>query len=871
MKKYFIALFIMTILLVAVIIKTTKTNDSCSSIYTDGNNFPGEIKKTEIQSGEKEHDAGPEREIEFFSRWHSPYSNVLPVEVQTRIQEQLQNMPSEQQMNPNAINSWVSVGPVRHVLAYHPGSYYTGRILEIWPKTYVKDTSDRFASASGGLWQATNNLPICLTDKLSSLAISTFCSKPSDQNTIFVGTGEYKIRSGTGVWKTTDRGANWTSVSIPGSPLNIFKIRFDLNNSNKIHLATSDGYYRSDNGGVTFTIKSYGIISDFVQKYTSYDDMLLVKWGDGVYRSTNGGDNWAKLTNQIPVTNVGRGSISIEYNSPSLAFLNLATNDSNKTLGVFKTTDFGNTWINTLPNYDFHWKQGWYNNAIAICPTDANLVLAGGGTLIRTTNGGASWDDYFNPGYPLYDPYNLHADIHSIVWGNNPYEVFVGSDGGYSYSSNAGINWTTNPNTFPITQFYDFDVSKNGMLIYGGSQDIGISGTTDGGRNWKLYAGGDGLGISIDQLTPGKIIFSDGVAAGSMSFPRYLSTNYGVNYTMIVTGLEPSTNWMAYVRNDNAPPLYYYTHSGKYVYRYYYGSIWTCLNPGAAFPSDVGNITVTPYISGSSVIYAPLVSFVGGSLRVYDNGSWWERGTGLNGTVRKVAIHPLNYSRVYAIMNGFTASDKLYLSTNKGVNWTNITGNLPNVPVADLIAHPSDNNKLYLGTEYGCFRTTNGGLNWHRWNNGMPEATIVTSMGYIDSLSTSGKFFVVAATYGRSIYSRDISGDDPISIRSITEEIPGKFELYQNYPNPFNPVTKIKFDIPNITIIARSGTTRQSQSVSLKVYDITGREILTLVNEQLSPGTYEVTFDGSNYPSGVYYYQLLIGDFKETKKLLLLK
>jgi hypothetical protein len=87
--------------------------------------------------------------------------------------------------------------------------------------------------------------------------------------------------------------------------------------------------------------------------------------------------------------------------------------------------------------------------------------------------------------------------------------------------------------------------------------------------------------------------------------------------------------------------------------------------------------------------------------------------------------------------------------------------------------------------------------------------------------------------------------------------------LYQNYPNPFNPVTKIKFDV---------GRIRESSTfIVLKIYDVTGREIETLVNEQLQPGTYEVSFDGSSQTSGVYFYQFISGDYRETKKMLLIK
>jgi hypothetical protein len=101
-------------------------------------------------------------------------------------------------------------------------------------------------------------------------------------------------------------------------------------------------------------------------------------------------------------------------------------------------------------------------------------------------------------------------------------------------------------------------------------------------------------------------------------------------------------------------------------------------------------------------------------------------------------------------------------------------------------------------------------------------------------------------------------------ITNIHTEIPNNFTLYQNYPNPFNPTTKIKFIIPTLYKGGQGG-------VSLKIYNVLGSEIITLVNEQLSPGTYEVTFDGSNFSSGIYFYQLKAGEFFQSKKLILLK
>jgi hypothetical protein len=124
-----------------------------------------------------------------------------------------------------------------------------------------------------------------------------------------------------------------------------------------------------------------------------------------------------------------------------------------------------------------------------------------------------------------------------------------------------------------------------------------------------------------------------------------------------------------------------------------------------------------------------------------------------------------------------------------------------------------------------------------------------------------------------------------IGVKNISSEVPAKFNLYQNYPNPFNPVTKMKFDIPLTPQSpleggirgVREGLVDDSKSrqtrgaVRLIIYDALGREAATLVNEPLSPGSYEVEFDGSNLPSGVYFYRVTSGEYSDTKKMIMVK
>ena len=110
--------------------------------------------------------------------------------------------------------------------------------------------------------------------------------------------------------------------------------------------------------------------------------------------------------------------------------------------------------------------------------------------------------------------------------------------------------------------------------------------------------------------------------------------------------------------------------------------------------------------------------------------------------------------------------------------------------------------------------------------------------------------------------------DLAVGIKPISENTPAEYKLQQNYPNPFNPSTKIKFDI---SPLLRGVGEARGVFVSLKVFDVTGKEIAILVNEKMQPGSYEVTFGGSKLSSGVYFYRLTAGEFSETKKMILNK
>ncbi len=221
-----------------------------------------------------------------------------------------------------------------------------------------------------------------------------------------------------------------------------------------------------------------------------------------------------------------------------------------------------------------------------------------------------------------------------------------------------------------------------------------------------------------------------------------------------------------------------------------------------------------------------------------DNGLNWDEAGLLNTEVKSIAA--LN-GKVYA-----GTENGLYVTSNNGANWNLTTVN--SGYVFSIIV--SSNNLLASVPQIGIYLSTNNGVNWILKNEGLP-----TSYGTLNLLEANNYLFL--GSYGNSVYRR--SSSQVFGIELISSEIPVKFCLSQNYPNPFNPTTKIRFDVSKF------------ENVTITVFDALGRDLETIVNQTVSPGIYETEWNGSKYPSGVYFYKLMTDNFSATKKMVLLK
>ncbi|MEZ5064457.1 MAG: T9SS type A sorting domain-containing protein [bacterium] len=788
-----------------------------------------------VAGTEEEHGEGPERERRFFAEWHEPYGTALPREYLDDTWARIEALPSDSDAG-RSVNAWQFLGPAG--IPASGGAKFSGRVLDL----EIDSGLLRVGSASGGLWRYGVVFPVAMSDNLSSLAVSTFATDPTNANRVLLGTGEYFIRGGTGLWETNDLGATWDRVPLFPEPLTFFKLRFAPNDPNVVHAATSTGFHRSTDGGRHWTRTLDGIVTDFAVCRDSPNVIYAGKIGSGLYLSLTGGASWVPLSDlngNLPTIDIGRIAVAVSATNPAKAYSAWTSANVGTTAGVFVTDGAANEWLRVSPDLSFHGFQGWYNNTIECSPTNDAVVLVGGVRMFRSTTSGATWTEITQ----------LHADHHRLEWHANGIYVWSANDGGWAYSSDAGSTWTTVTNTLPITQFYYLGqgVSDPGR-IGGGTQDNGTVYAKN--SSWVIAEYGDGGDLAVDPADPTHMWHSVGVYLGPKAFKRWRTTDDGVSWTESETGIDPNGDWFPQIEHDQVAPVYLFTNAGTHVYRSTDGAVsWTKLN-STPFTGAIWNMSVARWSSGNTVWVCLDTAVSGNRVWVFDGLAWSQRDTGIaqGVAIQRVRAHPTNPLVAHALVQGVgDPARKLYETTDRGLTWRNITGDLPNVPLSDIVAHPTDPSKLYLGSEMGFYRTTDGGVHWSRWNNGMPQACIATELTWDDDLATTGEFWVVAATFGRGFWRREIAGDDPVDVADLPLGTKAGLELGRVFPNPARDRATIEFTIP------------ATVDVTLRVFDVSGREVSVITRETLETGHYQRDVDTSRWSSGVYFARLDAG------------
>ncbi|MHB9012364.1 MAG: T9SS type A sorting domain-containing protein [Ignavibacteriaceae bacterium] len=297
------------------------------------------------------------------------------------------------------------------------------------------------------------------------------------------------------------------------------------------------------------------------------------------------------------------------------------------------------------------------------------------------------------------------------------------------------------------------------------------------------------------------------------------------------------------------------------------GTSWSAVNNGLT-PNNTGThsvlaLAVTPNGAGGTNLFAG-TDGGGGVYRSTNNGtSWTEVDSGLTNTYYGIFGTPT--VNIFTITSGTggtnifagTSGDGVFRSTNNGTSWSQVNTGLADSEITAFAVSPNGagGTNIFAGTYSGVFLSTNNGTNWTAVNTGFTEDS-VTALAI--GPNGAGGTNLFAATWYGGVWRRPLS-EMITGVKEEQNNLPSNFALEQNYPNPFNPTTTINYSVPKTSL------------VSIKVYDVLGREIETLVNEQKNPGNYKVTVNAGKLASGVYFYQLRSSDYTSIKKMLLLK
>jgi uncharacterized repeat protein (TIGR01451 family) len=668
----------------------------------------------------------------------------------------------------------------------------------------------------GGVWKTTDGgahwTP--LTDTQPSLAIASITIDPTNNNTIYAGTGDSYLY-GEGLLKSTNGGSTWTYIASPfagpfgdssffGGGAHINQIAVDPANPSVVLAAvwrfpaSSAGVYRSMDGGNTWEQVLPGAGATAVA-FSSTGSVAYAAISDyfgttlaGIYKSTDGGQSWTPSngsgSTQLPLTNSGVASVGeiqlvMAPSSPTTLYVAIEGLNTFAPLtsnSVFVSQDGGTTWNPTATNPFSVQAAGNKGMVLTVHPTNPSIVFLGETALYRSMDGGQTWAVVTSSADSPTN--NLFGDIRSFGFSAGGTVLYVGCDGGPWSTVDAAtqtIDWVNLTSTLATTQFYPgMSINpSNAAIAFGGSQDQGVQ-QYSGSSTWNTVAPCDGGWTAIDPNQPNNVY----AVCETGTIQVLKSVNGGGSFAAAQNGIS-SADRVAFI-----PPMVLDASNPQNLYFGTY-RIYQTTNAGGSWTPISGDLTTgTDAPTISTIAVAPTDSnriYVGtsdGQMQTTANAtaggsaSWTNiTGTLPNRSVSQVVVDPSTPTTVYAVMSGFTyGSDTqghVFKSTNAGTSWTDISGNLPNIPADDLVVDPDVVNWLYVATDIGVYGTTNGGTSWTPFGSGLPR-TVVSSLK-LHELSRTLR----AATMGRSAW--DIIAPLPEPVLSISKSHSGNFEQGQ--------------------------------------------------------------------------------------------
>ncbi|MEA2042779.1 MAG: glycosyl hydrolase [Bacteroidota bacterium] len=663
------------------------------------------------------------------------------------------------------------------------------------------------AVASGHIWKTENNgisfSPVF--ENYGVYSIGCITAEPGNFNTLWAGTGENNhqraLGYGNGVYKSTDRGKSWTNMGLKDSR-QIGMIAVHPENIDVVFVAAEGsawgpggdrGLYKTVDGGENWKkvleISSQTGVNNVVIDPENHSIMyatseqrrrhVQTKIAGGpesaIYKSTDGGENWNKLTNGLPAGHIGGMGIAVSPVKPNIVYAIIEAQEGS---GFYRSTDKGESW-NKMSE---HSSSGQYYNEIYCDPKNPNTVYSVETVTHFTSDGGKTWK--------ALGLKNRHVDDHAL-WINpaNTKHFIIGGDGGVYVSYDAG-NTFRHMSNLPVTQFYRVytDNAKPFYNIYGGTQDNNSFGGPSNSickdgvswAEWVTTLGGDGFFGAVDPINP-DIVYSEYQYGNLYRYDKKSGEKLKIKPYPGKDELTYRWNWNApfMISPHNSKRLY--LASNKLFRSNDRGNSWMTLGGdltanidrnqwkvmGKYWSSDAMQKDVSTSLYGTivSIDESPVkegLLYAGcddGMMRVSQNGgkTWTVindfPGVPENTYISDIRTDKFDAAVVYIALDNRKRDDfkpYIYKSTNYGKNWKSIAANLPENGTVHTIEQDFENkNLLFVGTEFGFFFSVNGGKKWIQLKNGMPDVAVR------DIAIQRNETDVVMATFGRGFYILD--------------------------------------------------------------------------------------------------------------------